>query len=71
MARESLSAGNFAPLVDYGRLGRDAMVCAPTPDHYLPLMYVLAQHMPNEAVSFTAGLSAMRSKSARLLRCNA
>jgi len=52
MARESLSAGNFAPLVDYGRLGRDAIVCAPTPDHYLPLMYVLAQHMPNEAVSF-------------------
>lgn len=52
MAREALSAGNFAPLVDYERLGRDAMLSAPTPDHYLPLMYVLAQHMPNEAVSF-------------------
>ena len=52
MARESLSAGNFAPLVDYGRLGRDAMVCAPTPDHYLPLVYVLAQHGDGDAVSF-------------------
>ena len=52
MAREALSAGNFAPLVDYGRLGSDAMLSAPTPDHYLPLMYVLAQHVPIEAVSF-------------------
>ena len=52
MARESLSAGNFAPLVDYGRLGRDAMVCAPTPDHYLPLLYVIALQRDDEAIVF-------------------
>ncbi len=52
MARQALSAAEFAPLVDYESLGRDAMLAAPTPDHYLPLLYVLAQHQPGERVSF-------------------
>jgi 4,5-DOPA dioxygenase extradiol len=34
-------AGEHAPLIGYEHLGRDAMLCAPTPDHYLPLLYVL------------------------------
>jgi 4,5-DOPA dioxygenase extradiol len=52
MARQALSAAEFATLVDYESLGRDAMLAAPTPDHYLPLLYVLAQHQPGESVSF-------------------
>jgi 4,5-DOPA dioxygenase extradiol len=52
MARKALSAGEFETLVDYESLGRDAMLAAPTPDHYLPLLYVLAQHQPGERVSF-------------------
>lgn len=52
MARESMSSGNFAPLVDYEALGRDAMLSAPTPEHYLPLVYVLAQHRQGEPISF-------------------
>jgi 4,5-DOPA dioxygenase extradiol len=52
MAREAMSAGEFAPLVDYESLGKDAMLAAPTPDHYLPLLYVLAQHQAGEPVSF-------------------
>jgi 4,5-DOPA dioxygenase extradiol len=52
MARKALSAGEVATLVDYESLGRDAMLAAPTPDHYLPLLYVLAQHQPGERVSF-------------------
>jgi 4,5-DOPA dioxygenase extradiol len=52
MARQALSAAEFAALVDYESLGRDAMLAAPTPDHYLPLLYVLAQHQPGESVSF-------------------
>jgi 4,5-DOPA dioxygenase extradiol len=52
MARQALSAAEFATLVDYESLGRDAMLAAPTPDHYLPLLYVLAQHQPGERVSF-------------------
>jgi 4,5-DOPA dioxygenase extradiol len=51
-ARELMAAGNFAPLVAYERLGRDAMLSAPTPDHYLPLLYVIAQYRRGEPVSF-------------------
>ena len=38
--------------MDYESLGRDAMLSVPTPDHYLPLLYVLAQHQPGDAVDF-------------------
>ena len=51
-ARELLLAGNDAPLVNYEGLGRDAMLSAPTPDHYLPLLYVLALRREDEQVSF-------------------
>ena len=52
LATQSMRAANFAPLIEYERLGPDAMLSAPTPDHYLPLLYVLAQHEPGEPVSF-------------------
>ena len=52
LARNALGAANFAPLVDYESLGKDAMLAAPTPEHYLPLLYVLAQHQPGEPVTF-------------------
>jgi 4,5-DOPA dioxygenase extradiol len=52
MARGALLAGDFAPLVGYESLGRDAMLAAPTPEHYLPLLYVLAQRRGSEPVSF-------------------
>ncbi|EAR22479.1 Extradiol ring-cleavage dioxygenase, class III enzyme, subunit B [Nitrococcus mobilis Nb-231] len=51
-ARELLLVRDFAPLVAYETLGRDAMLSAPTPEHYLPLLYVLAQHHEHEPVSF-------------------
>jgi len=52
VARKALSAAQFATLVEYESLGRDAILAAPTPDHYLPLLYVLAQHRPGEPISF-------------------
>ena len=52
LARDHLIAGNFDPLIDFEALGRDAMLAAPTPDHYLPLLYVLAQHESGESVEF-------------------
>lgn len=51
-ARELMLAGEHAPLVNYETLGRDATLSAPTPDHYLPLLYVLAQQRANDKVSF-------------------
>jgi 4,5-DOPA dioxygenase extradiol len=52
LARELMAQGDFAPLVDYESLGRDALLSAPTPDHYLPLLYVIAQRQTHEPVSF-------------------
>ena len=51
-AKELLLSGDDAPLVDYESLGRDALLAAPTPDHYLPLLYVIALRGKNEKVSF-------------------
>jgi 4,5-DOPA dioxygenase extradiol len=50
--RELLLAGEHAPLVNYERLGREALLSIPTPDHYLPLLYVIASRQPGEAASF-------------------
>lgn len=52
LARNFMSAGNFTPLVDYKQLGQDAMLASPTPDHYLPLLYVLAQHQSGDRISY-------------------
>jgi 4,5-DOPA dioxygenase extradiol len=52
MARERLLAGEIESLVAYESLGHDAMLAAPTPDHYLPLVYVLAQHRGDEPIRF-------------------
>ncbi len=54
-ARELLLAGDHRPLVDYETLGRDARLSVPTPDHYLPLLYVIAQMREGERVSFPVG----------------
>lgn len=52
LARGHLTAADFDPLIEYESLGRDARLAAPTPDHYLPLIYVLAQHEPGEPIEF-------------------
>lgn len=52
MAREMMQTGEFAPLINYEKLGRDAALSIPTPDHYLPLLYVLATKQQRESVRF-------------------
>jgi aromatic ring-opening dioxygenase catalytic subunit (LigB family) len=49
---ELMRTRDHAPLIDYEQLGRDAMLSAPTPDHYLPLLYVLGLQQADEEVSF-------------------
>jgi 4,5-DOPA dioxygenase extradiol len=52
MAREMMQTGEFAPLINYEKLGPDAALSIPTPDHYLPLLYVLATKQQRESVRF-------------------
>ncbi|HET7437345.1 MAG TPA: 4,5-DOPA dioxygenase extradiol [Thermoanaerobaculia bacterium] len=54
LARESMSSGNHRPLIDYESGGRDAQLSAPTPDHYLPLLYVLGAAREGERVTYPA-----------------
>jgi 4,5-DOPA dioxygenase extradiol len=51
-ARALLESGEHAPLVDYESLGREARLSIPTPDHYLPLLYVVGASAPGDAVRF-------------------
>ena len=51
-ARSLMLAGEHDPLINYETLGRDATLSAPTPDHYLPLLYVLAQQRDDDVISF-------------------
>lgn len=50
--RGLLLEGNHEPLITYESLGKDAMLSAPTPDHYLPMLYVLAVRKEDDEVSF-------------------
>jgi 4,5-DOPA dioxygenase extradiol len=45
-------ADEYKPLINYDALGRDAALSIPTPDHYLPLLYVLATRQKGELVRF-------------------
>ena len=51
-ARGLILAGDTKPLVDYETLGREAMLSIPTPDHYLPLLYVLGARQSGDAITF-------------------
>lgn len=52
LARELIERGDDRSLVDYEALGADARLSIPTPEHYLPLLYVLGARRPDDAVSF-------------------
>ncbi len=51
-ARELLLSEEDAPLINYESLGQDAMLSAPTPDHYLPLLYIIALRKGGDQVRF-------------------
>jgi 4,5-DOPA dioxygenase extradiol len=51
-ARELMLEDDPAQIVDYEKLGQDAHLAIPTPDHYLPLLYVFGLREKGEPASF-------------------
>ncbi len=63
---ERIDTGEYRALADYHQYGRAAQMSVPTPEHYLPLLYVVASAYEYEqaeyfAEGFEAGSFSMRS----------
>jgi 4,5-DOPA dioxygenase extradiol len=50
--RDAIASGDDGALVDYEELGPDTTLSAPTPEHFLPLLYVLGARLPGDVASF-------------------
>ncbi len=50
--RSRIASGRDAELFDWHALDRDAALAVPTPEHYLPLLYVLGARREDDAASF-------------------
>jgi 4,5-DOPA dioxygenase extradiol len=68
LATELILAGEHDRLVAYPALGEAARLSIPTPEHYLPLLYILALQQPGEQVSFFAEGLPLASISMRSVR---
>ena len=51
-AKQMMLAGEYRPLIENEKLGPEALLSIPTPDHYLPLLYVIATRQQGEGVTF-------------------
>jgi 4,5-DOPA dioxygenase extradiol len=50
--RQLLSSGNDEQIIEYQKLGHDARLAVPTPDHYLPMLYVIGLRSEQDKISF-------------------
>jgi 4,5-DOPA dioxygenase extradiol len=51
-AKRMILAGEHSSLIHYEALGPDAALSIPTPEHYLPLLYVIAAAQAGEIIRF-------------------
>lgn len=60
--------GNHQPLIHYSKLGEAAKLAIPTPEHYLPLIYILGLKEEKESISFFNDKTVMGSVSMTSLK---
>ncbi|WP_136668076.1 4,5-DOPA dioxygenase extradiol [Flavobacterium sp. H122] len=51
MVNKHLSDGDYNPLINYEKQSKVLQLAIPTPDHYLPLLYILGLQNKNEELS--------------------
>jgi 4,5-DOPA dioxygenase extradiol len=47
-----ISSNDFNSLINYNNLGTEVQLAVPTPEHFLPLLYILSLKEENENISF-------------------
>jgi len=61
-------SGDYDAIIGYSKLGRSARLAVPTPEHYLPLLYVLGTQEDSDGVAFFADKVTLGSMSMRSVR---
>ena len=59
--RGAIESGQHQRLIDYPKAGPDARLAVPTPEHYLPLLYVLGAQGPGESAQIAIDGLELRS----------
>lgn len=49
--RAALASGNHRALIEFEKMGEDARLSVPTPEHYLPLLYIAALQAEGESMT--------------------
>jgi 4,5-DOPA dioxygenase extradiol len=50
--KKLIANGEHQPLINYHSMGKEMQLAVPTPEHFLPLLYVLGLKEENESISF-------------------
>lgn len=50
--RAALASGKHQALIEFERMGEDARLSVPTPEHYLPLLYIAGLQAEGETMAF-------------------